>query len=253
MSDHEARSREFSSLDARVINTFVTLADTLVDEYDVIDFLGLLTERCVELLPADEAGILLADEEGHLHAVAASSERTHLVELYELQSAEGPCLDAYRTGEQVLVGNLAEQQHRWPTFAVRARDAGFSAVYSLPMRLRMDVIGALNLLRNDNGTLSSSDLLLARALADIATIGLLHQRALNEWRSTATELQHALTSRVSIEQAKGVLAARHDLSIDAAFELLRSSARRQRLPLTNLAHAVVHDRLELDLGDTPGH
>jgi transcriptional regulator with GAF, ATPase, and Fis domain len=247
MSDATNSEREFSSLDARVIQTFVTLADTLVDEYDVIDFLSVLTERCVELLPADEAGILLADGDGRLHAVAASSERTHLVELFELQNAEGPCLDAFRTGEQVLVSDLAEQQQRWPMFTGRARDAGFSAVFSLPMRLRADVIGALNLLRNDNGSLTDADLLLARAMADVATIGLLHQRALSEWRSTAAELQHALTSRVLIEQAKGVLAARNDLSIDAAFEVLRSTARSRRQPLTELARAVVHDRLELEI------
>lgn len=242
---------ELSSLDARVIETFVTLADTLVEGYDVIDFLGTLAERCVELLPADEAGILLADGQGHLHAVAASSERAHLVELYELQSAEGPCLDAFRSGEQVQAADLDEHQVRWPTFADRARDAGFHAAFGVPMRLRMDIIGALNLLCNDSGTLSGTQMMLARALADVATIGLLHQRALSEWQSTAAELQHALTSRVSIEQAKGVLAARYDLGVDAAFELLRSSARRRGMPLTDLARAVVNDRLDLDVHRPP--
>lgn len=250
MTDDRSTTNSATRADreTRIINTFVTLADTLVDDYDVIEFLGVLAERCVELIEAAEAGILLADERGNLQAIASSSERTRLLELFELQNEEGPCLDAFRTGETVVSLDLVNDEARWPRFASTARAAGFSGVVSVPLRLRREVIGALNLLRAGPGPFADSDLALVRALADVATIGLLQERAVSESRTTARRLQIALSSRVLIEQAKGVLAARHDTDIDAAFERLRGYARRHGLKLTDVARAVVEN--QFDLGQT---
>jgi GAF domain-containing protein len=234
-----------SAREGLIVSTFVALADTMIDEYDVIEFLGMLAERCVELLATDEAGIMLVDPRGNLQAVASSSERTRLLELFELQNQEGPCLDAFRSGEMVTSGDLGRDAARWPTFAPRAHADGFAAVVSLPLRLRRDVIGALNLLRDAPGPLTDADLALARALADVATIGLLQERAVRESRTSAGQLQLALTSRVLIEQAKGVIAARHDIDIDQAFEMLRGYARRHGRKLTELARAVVEQQFDV--------
>lgn len=234
-----------STREALIVSTFVSLADTMLDEYDVIEFLGMLVERCVGLLQTDEAGIMLADSRGNLQAIASSSERTRLLELFELQNEEGPCLEAFRNGEMVASGDLSADSQRWPRFAERARVDGFAAVVSLPLRLRREVIGALNLLSDRPGHMTSADLSLARALADVATIGLLQERAVREWRTSAGQLQMALTSRVLIEQAKGVIAARHDIDIDAAFEALRGHARRHGRKLTELARAVVEDQFDI--------
>jgi transcriptional regulator with GAF, ATPase, and Fis domain len=232
----------------RIVHTFVSLADTMIDEYDVIEFLGMLAERCVELLDTDEAGIMLADAHGNLQAIASSSERTQMLELFELQNEEGPCLDAFRTGEMVTSTDLSVDDRRWPRFAARALDDGFGAVVSLPLRLRREVIGALNLLRDGPGELAEPDLALARALADVATIGLLHERAVRESRTTSAQLQMALTSRVLIEQAKGVLAARRDIDIDTAFDTLREYARRHGRKLTDVARDVVENGLDVRNG-----
>jgi GAF domain-containing protein len=246
MSDDRGLDQSAVAYDreSRIVRTFVSLADTMIDEYDVIEFLGMLAERCVELLDTDEAGIMLVDAQGNLQAIASSSERTHLLELFELQNEEGPCLDAFRTGEMVSSADLLLDV-RWPTFASRARDDGFGAVVSLPLRLRRTVIGALNLLRDRAGELGDPDLALARALADVATIGLLQERAVRESRTTSAQLQVALTSRVLIEQAKGVLAARNDIDIDTAFETLRTYARRHGRKLTEVARDVVENGFDV--------
>lgn len=229
----------------KIAETFVTLADTMVQSYDVIEYLDLLAERCVELLPTDEAGIMLADQRGNLQAVASSSERTRVIELYELQSEEGPCLDAFRTGDPVFSADLRQDDARWPRFVPRAVSDGFGSVFSWPLRVRTEVIGALNLFGNEPATFSGMDRALAGALANIATIGLLQQRAIEASRETAEQLQIALSSRVLIEQAKGVIAERHDLSIDEAFARLRRAARDHRRTLTSYAAAVVNDQLDI--------
>lgn len=127
--------------------TFVELADNLVADFDLIDFLRLLTDRCVGLLGASAAGVLLADRDGELRVVAASDEQVRLLELFQLQNDEGPCLDCFRTGAPVAVADLGAATIRWPHFAVQARRGGFGAVQALPMRLRDEVVGALNLFR----------------------------------------------------------------------------------------------------------
>ncbi|MCU1396190.1 MAG: hypothetical protein JWM34_4618 [Ilumatobacteraceae bacterium] len=228
-----------------MIDAFVRLSDTLVDDYDVIDFLTYLTQRCVEFSHADEASVMLAAPGGRLHHIASSTERSRLLELFEVQNDDGPCLDAYRSGEVVAAADLTLEAERWPTFTPEALGVGFRSVYSVPLRLRTDVIGALNLLCVDDGSLSAPDARLVRALADIATIGVLQERTISRSQSMASGLQTALTSRIQIEQAKGILAERVRISIDEAFDRLRTHARQNRLRLTDVAIGVIDRTITL--------
>jgi transcriptional regulator with GAF, ATPase, and Fis domain len=239
------RTSTLTEREAQFIDAFVHLADTLVADYDVIDFLHYLIDRCIALLDVDEAGVMLADPHGRLHAVAASTERVRLLELFELQNHDGPCLDAFRTGRAVTAPDLNKQHEHWPTFAGEALDIGFRSAHSVPMRLRDETIGAINLLRASTGELTTTDSQLVSALADIATIGVLQERRASEALSTATALQIALNSRVRIEQAKGVIAERSKISIDEAFEKLRGYARRHQQGLTIVAEQVVRGTLSL--------
>ncbi len=226
-------------------DTFVELADTLVDDFDLIDFLHLLVERTVALVDADAAGIMLADQRGGLEVMAASSHAAELVELFEIQQQEGPCLEAFRTGQAVTRADVAEMQEAWPKFTPRLAQAGFSSAQAIPMRLRNDVIGALNVFRIAPGALSDDDMRLGRALADVATVGILQQRVLSARDLLAEQLQGALNSRVVIEQAKGVLAGRTGLSVDQAFILMRTHARSTGAHLHAVAEDVVTGRTQL--------
>ncbi|MFI6515370.1 ANTAR domain-containing protein [Spirillospora sp. NPDC050679] len=226
--------------DQQVTAAFITLADTLVADFDIIEFLQQTVERSVELLGVDAAGLLMTDQWGHLRLMASSSQQSRLLELFQLQNDQGPCLHAYTTGTPVHCADLTapEAHARWPLFAAQAARCGFAAVSALPMRLRDQVIGALNLFRAAPGDLPATSLGLGQALADIATIGLLQQRALHQAQLLTEQLQTALVSRVLIEQAKGVLAERHGWSMDQAFAALRDHARRRRHHLTDLARAI---------------
>jgi hypothetical protein len=222
----------------KLAEAFVEAADTLVDDFDVIEFLHTLAERCVQLLDIDAAGLMLADQRGNLHASAASTENARLLELFELQIDAGPCVDAYRTAAQVVNADLQASTERWPRFAEAARLTGFVSVHALPLRLRSTVIGALNLFSSHSRPLSEADIRVGQALADIATIGILAQRTMHQAETLAAQLQQALTSRVTIEQAKGILAERRGISVDAAFTLLRAHARSHNLRLSDLARDV---------------
>jgi transcriptional regulator with GAF, ATPase, and Fis domain len=219
-------------------DTFVDLADTMVADFDVIDFLHMLTDRSTRLLSASAAGVLLADPRGQLRVAAASSEAAGLVELFQIQSDQGPCLDCFRTGQPVTAAGLARPEQRWPRFAVAASQAGFGAVHALPMRLRDQVIGALNLFSTDTGPLGVAELRIGQALADVATIGLLQERNVRRAETLAEQLQAALNSRVVIEQAKGRLAERLGLDMDQAFALLREHARNTNQRLTDVARYI---------------
>ena len=221
--------------------TFVELTDTMVADFDVIDFLHVLTDRSVRLLSASAAGVLLADPRGELRIAAASSEAAGLVELFQLQNDQGPCLDCYRTGKPVTAADLTGPDQQWPQFAAAATQAGFRAVQALPMRLRDQVIGALNLFRAAPGPLDPEDQRIGQALADVATIGLLHERNLHRSETIAEQLQAALTSRIIIEQAKGKLAERHGTDMDEAFQLLRAHARNHNQRLTDIARYVINN------------
>jgi transcriptional regulator with GAF, ATPase, and Fis domain len=235
------------SREERLSEAFVDLADTLVDDFDVLDFLHALATHCIALLDVDEAGLMLADGSGRLVVAASSTEQVRLLELFEVQNDEGPCLDCFATGEPVLVDDLAtEQQPRWPRFEAEATAAGFRSVVALPLRLRNETIGALNLFRAEPGPLVEGDRSLAQALADVATIGILQERGSSRREVLARQLQEALSSRIVIEQAKGVLAERGGVHVDAAFQLLRGYARSHGLQLSEVARRVAARDLELD-------
>jgi GAF domain-containing protein len=220
-------------------DTFVELADTMVADFDVIDFLHLLADRSVQLLGASAAGVMLADPRGALRLVAASSEAARLLEVFQLQSDEGPCLEAIRTGQPVIEPDLSHAQQRWPRFAPAALRVGVAAVHALPMRLREQVIGGLNLFRDQPGPFDPADVRIGQALADTATIGLVHERNLRRTEIVGEQLQGALSSRITIEQAKGKLAERLGIDMETAFSTLRHYARDHNLRLSDLSQAFI--------------
>lgn len=218
--------------------TFVELSDTLVDDFDIIELLIMLSERCVELLDAAGTGILLGDHGDNLQLVAASSEQAHLLELFQLQHQEGPCLDCYRSGRPVVHHDLTTA-NPWPRFGPVALAAGLPGVHAFPMRLRHQVVGTLNMFMAEAQPLSGADIALAQALAHAATIAILQDHATRDALSTIGQVQHALNSRVAIEQAKGVIAERAGITVDEAFTRLRAHARSHNLKLSSLAASLV--------------
>jgi GAF domain-containing protein len=230
----------------RIVQTFLELADTIVDEFDVIEFLHRLAERCAELLDCAEAGLLLADAAGALRVMASSSERSEALELLQSQNEEGPCIECYHQRKPVLSENLAADWGRWPTFAPAAIQRGFRSVQAIPMRVRGTTVGAMNLFRSEPGRIGEADLSLGQGMADMAAIGLLQARTVRESRGVIAELQGALNSRVVIEQAKGMLAESAGISVDAAFARLRVYARDHNRRLSDVAHDLIEGRLEAD-------
>jgi transcriptional regulator with GAF, ATPase, and Fis domain len=226
--------------------TFVDLADTLVADFDVIDFLHTLATRSVELLDADAAGIMLADADGGLHVMASSAEEARLLELYELQNDEGPCLDCFRSGRPVARDDLPAMRSSWPAFTEQLQGLGFHSAQALPMRLRSETIGALNLFRLEPGRLSEADVGIGQAMADVATVGLIQERSIAASELLATQLQTALTSRVQLEQAKGVLAQRTGLPLVEAFQLMRDYARGRGRRLSDVAAQIIDGLLDDD-------
>ncbi len=222
-----------------LVETFVGLADTLVDAYDVIDFMETLAERAVELLDVSAAGIMLADAEGNLRHVACSSEQMRLVEFFELQVEEGPCFDAFRDQVAIQSDSSEDADARWPRFAPHARDNGYLTVSAVPMRLRSEVIGALNLFSSEAAALSEDEINIAQAMADIATIGILHERVVRDTRDLSTQLEFALDSRIAIEQAKGIVAEHAHISVDKAFELIRTFTRDHNRLLSETARQII--------------
>ena len=225
--------------EATLARTLVELADTLVADFDVVELLTLLADRCVEVLEVDAAGLVLVGPDGDLRVIASSSEAMRVLELFELQSEEGPCLDCYRTGQPVVNQNLAEVNGLWPRFAAEALTAGFQSVHALPMRLRGTVVGALNLFHRLPGRMQEADVDAAQALADVATIGILQHRAVRESYVLNEQLNNALNSRIVIEQAKGMVAEREDLNMEQSFARMRMHARNHNLRLADVAQAVI--------------
>ncbi|MEZ0076509.1 GAF and ANTAR domain-containing protein [Planotetraspora sp. GP83] len=238
-------------LDRKIVQTFVELADTLVVDFDVIDFLQMLAERCVRLLDVDAAGILLADERGSLTLVAASSDQVRLLELFQLQTEEGPCLDCYSSGQIVTCADLTAERQPWPRFAEAAQRAGYAAVQAFPLRLRDQTLGAMNLFSHTPGVPPDQTSAVAQALADVATIGITHERTLRQHQLVTEQLQYALNNRVIIEQAKGMLAERAQISVADAFTAMRSYARSHNQHLSAVAAQVINqDPLLTDLLQT---
>jgi hypothetical protein len=224
---------------SRLAQAFAGLADTLVDDYDAVELAQQLVDNSMVLLPIAAAGILIGDIHGDLQVLASSSEETRLLELLQIEADLGPCLLSYRTGAQVVVEDLRVDPQRWPEFAERAAEYDYRSVAALPLRLRDERVGALNLFSNDIGSLAQGDIDVGQALADVATIGILHQRILTQSDVINQQLQSALNTRIIIEQAKGVIAERGSVNMDQAFTLLRNHARKTRQRLSDVAHAVV--------------
>ena len=227
-----------------VVRALVEMADTLVEDYDVIEVLTGLTDRCVKLLDVSAAGVMLASPDGELRLMASSSEAMRILELFELQAQEGPCLDAFRTGEPVEHESLGVGSGRWPAFSSAAREAGFESVSALPLRLRERTIGSLNLFNVGPTPMDERNVVVARAFADLAAISVLQHRGATEAQRLNEQLTDALTSRIVIEQAKGVIAERGGLDMGEAFLRLRRYARANRLHLTDVAQTTVDGTLD---------
>ncbi len=248
MADQPSMSRE-----VLLARTLVEMGDTLTDDFDVVELLNLLVCRCVDVLGVTAAGLMLAVPHGNLRSVASSNEALRKVELFELQAEEGPCLDCYRTGELVTGQDLAVDRARWPQFAPVALEAGYGFAHGIPMRSRGHVIGALNLFRTDNSSSDEFDVIAGQAMADMATIAILQQRAVAEAQLLNEQLNFALNNRILIEQAKGVVAARLGIDLEHAFSRLCDHAHEKNLGIASVAGNVVDGTLLADgFEATPG-
>jgi GAF domain-containing protein len=226
----------------RLAAIFVEAADTLVDDFDLFDFLHMLTERATSLVGAAATGLVMADPRGRLEFMAASDENAKLLELFQLQNEEGPCLEAFTSAQPVINVDLAAAAGRWPRFAPRATSAGYQSVHAFPMRVRQQVIGALNVFGGTiGGTFTDTDVPIMQALTDIAAIGLLQERMIRQSEILTEQLQGALNSRIAIEQAKGAVAQACGVAVDEAFTAIRRHARNHNHKLTDVAHAITSE------------
>ena len=231
--------------ETKLISAFVNLAGTLTADFDVVDLLQLLVDSCADILDTDAAGILLLDRDGQLQMVASTSDEARVVEIMQLNAGEGPCVECFSTGKSITVGNIEELASTWPRFHTEALAQGFRSVHAAPLRLRGQVLGALNLFGKKLGKLGAADISVAQALADVATIGILQERETRDAQSLAGQLQQALNSRILIEQAKGVVSESLSLTMNEAFAAIRQHARSNNLRLTEVATSVVDRTLFL--------
>ena len=224
---------------ARLADVFVEMADTLVADFDLVDFLETLTDHAAEVSGADAVGLVLADHRDVLHFMAASNDAGRALELFQLQASEGPCLDCYHSHKPVVNADLGHAETRWPSFAPRARAAGFQSVHAFPMRLRDHAIGALNLFGRADVRFAPEEIRVVQSLADVATIAILQERSITRAEVLTEQLQGALNSRIIIEQAKGALASTEGVTVDEAFKILRHRARSSRRRLVDVASEVL--------------
>jgi GAF domain-containing protein len=225
----------------RLSDLFVDVADTLVDDFDVVDFLVTLCEHASLVSEADAVGIVLADHRNDLRYVASSNESGRELELFQLDAQEGPCVDCVRDRQPVVNADLGGASHLWPSFAPHAIKAGFQSVHAFPMRLRDQVIGALNLFCVTRMEFSPHEVRVVQSLADVATIGILQERSIARAEALTEQLQGALNSRIVIEQAKGAMARTEGITVDEAFTRLRERARSTRQRLVDVAAAVLKE------------
>jgi|GEM_PF-43363 len=235
---------------ALTATTFVEIVDTLVNDFDVIDVLTQLTSRCMDLLNVEAAGILVADATGHLRVVGASSEQIQLLELFQLQNDQGPCLDCYTTGETVAAPDLTAPTP-WPAFAAQSVAAGYRSVCAIPLHRNSVTLGCLNLFMSNSGPLAPTDIALAQALADVASIAIVQNHANQQTGDRDNHLHHALDSRITIEQAKGMIAEHFTVDMHNAFEILRSHARATGHSLTGIADQLVAGTITIDAFHRP--
>ena len=231
--------------ETKLSTAFVRLADTLVADFDVVDLLHWLVEECTDILDTQAGGLMLVDAAGALQLVASTSEEAELVEVFQLAAGDGPCLECFRSGAPVTVGDIQADGARWPNFQVEALRHGFRSVHATPLRLRGQTIGTMNLFSHHVGALNPQDIAVAQALADVATIGILQERSIRSANLLSEQLQHALDSRILIEQAKGVIAASTNLNMNEAFSALRSYARSRNRTLRDVADDVTSRRLDM--------
>lgn len=224
-----------STRDEVLFATLLELADTATNGFDLVSMADRLVGACVEVLGVTAAGIMLADQRKSLRVFASTNEETRMLELFELQNNDGPCLEAFGTGKQIAGVDLSQFTTRWPRFAAAAMSAGINTAYAVPMRLRDQTIGALNLFQSGTEPMSSHDLSVAKVMADMAAIGIINHWSIRQQEVLAQQLQSALNTRVTIEQAKGVVAERQGVSMSEAFEYLRSTARASRRPIAEVA------------------
>lgn len=227
--------------ETRVLSAVVSLVDSLLDDFDVVDLLTELTERCAELLDVASAGFLLADPLQRLHLLAATSEQTRELELFQLQAEEGPCIECYRTGAPVLIADIGTQTDRWPRFVPAAIEAGFASVHAVPMRAAGAVLGALGLFDTRPGELTEADQLVGQTLAHIACVAVLQEHP-PTLSTVVSPLRSALASRVLVEQAKGYLSEMLGVSVDHAFRLMRTYSRMRGEHLTDVARQLMRNR-----------
>lgn len=233
------------SREALINSAFVTLADTLIADFDLIDLLHTLVEVCARVLDVQAGGLVLADERGQLELMASTSEKADLVEVMQLNAGSGPCVDCFTSGVAVAVADIQDSGNKWPEFQAAMTSQGFRSVYATPMRLRGEVLGAMNLFGTSPGVLNARDASVAQALSDVATIGILQERGLREKHIVAEQLQHALDSRVLIEQAKGVVSAMGKMDVDQAFAAIRGYARSNNLTLRAVAVGIIDRTLNV--------
>lgn len=230
-----------------IMDTFVELADTLAGDFDIGDFLQMLVERCAAVLQVQTGGVLIEGPDGTLQLAAATSETMKELEDLEMELKQGPCLEAYQEVAQVLAADLREEKDRWPQMAPKAIEMDLLAVYAFPLRLRGDCIGALNLYRSSTGEFEDDDVRLAQAFADVAAIGILQERKVSDAERRSQQLQEALVTRIVIEQAKGIVAERHNLTAQLAFDALRRHARSRHQKLRDVCRGVVEGGQDLPL------
>ena len=233
------------SREARLNAAFVMVADTLTADYDVVDLLHKLVQECTDILAVQHGGLMLADSSGNLQLMASTSESADLVEVMQLAAGTGPCVDCFISGKQVSVPDIAKSSWKWPAFSIAALEQSFLSVHAIPMKLRGDVIGTMNLFGVSTGELTARDAAVAQALADVATIGILHERITSRSNEVADQLQRALDSRVLIEQAKGALSQSRGLTTDEAFNALRWYARNNRMTLHAVAEGVTSRSIDI--------
>ncbi|KZC95077.1 MULTISPECIES: GAF and ANTAR domain-containing protein [Clavibacter] len=229
-----------------LVRTFVSLADSLVSDFDVLELLQTLVDQATLLFDASAAGIIIGPDAAHLEVVASTSERSRLVGLMQVEVGEGPCVEAVTTGRVVSVADVRAIADRWPAFAAQASGAGYVSVHAIPLRLRGDIIGSLNLFRDHEGVLNDADAVAAQALADVATISVLQERTIRDSTVVRDQLRHALDSRVLIEQAKGVIAHTHGVDMDEAFRMIRRQARSTSQAMPQVAEGIVAGRITLE-------
>lgn len=228
-----------------LLETLTVVADTLVDDFDIVEFLHDLVERCAAIFDAVDVGIVLADEYGDLVVMASSNERLRLIETLQLSAGVGPCIDSFHSGAVVTAGSLDEITQRWPAFAAGVQDAGYQSVHAVPLRLRRETIGSLIFFRDSPGELDARDVPVAQTIADVATIGLVQERAIREASTARDQLQHALDARVVIEQAKGVIAHSRNVGMEEAWSILRRRARSRQTRVSDIARGVVDGSIVL--------